>query len=318
MSPDVPAAAVRHQGRADGALSAGLTDLRRDRPAQAPARPHRRHRRRAAAAREPACADRRVRSASSRATARSTGPSARRRSCAGCRASNPGPLPAEAVAHLFTEVISACRALEEALSVAFLGPRGTFSEEAALKHFGGAGAMACRAPRSTRCSGRSRPQQVGLRRRAGGKLHRRRGRPHARSAARHARADLRRGPAAGASVPDEQGRLDRRRRSKIYAHAQSLAQCHEWLNQQLPRSERVPVVSNAEGARLAAEEPSAGCHRFAGRGRALRAQRARCQHRGSAQQHDALRGHRQPGSRALGPRQDLARDVGAQPSRRDA
>src|SRR5262249_17806421 len=49
---------------------------------------------------------------------------------------NRGPLPREAVARLFTEIISACRALEQTLSVAFLGPRGTFSEEAALKHFG--------------------------------------------------------------------------------------------------------------------------------------------------------------------------------------
>jgi len=52
------------------------------------------------------------------------------------RSANPGPLPADAIGHLFTELISACRALEQALSVAFLGPRGTFSEEAALKHFG--------------------------------------------------------------------------------------------------------------------------------------------------------------------------------------
>jgi chorismate mutase / prephenate dehydratase len=44
---------------------------------------------------------------------------------------------------------------------------------------------------------------------------------------------------------------------KIYAHAQSLAQCHEWLNQNLPQVERVAVVSNAEGARLASLEASA-------------------------------------------------------------
>ena len=49
---------------------------------------------------------------------------------------NPGPLSGDAVVHLFTEVISACRSLEEAMAVAFLGPRGTFSEEAALKRFG--------------------------------------------------------------------------------------------------------------------------------------------------------------------------------------
>src|SRR5258706_13993296 len=52
-------------------------------------------------------------------------------------AHNPGPLPEKAVTHLFSEVISACRALEDAFSVASLGPKGTFSEEAAVKHFGG-------------------------------------------------------------------------------------------------------------------------------------------------------------------------------------
>jgi chorismate mutase/prephenate dehydratase len=47
--------------------------------------------------------------------------------------------------------------------------------------------------------------------------------------------------------------------TRVYAHAQSLAQCHEWLNQNLPAAGRVAVVSNAEGARLASEEPAAAC-----------------------------------------------------------
>jgi chorismate mutase/prephenate dehydratase len=41
---------------------------------------------------------------------------------------------------------------------------------------------------------------------------------------------------------------------KIYSHAQSLAQCNGWLLQHLPRAERVPVTSNADAARRAAEE----------------------------------------------------------------
>src|SRR5258708_19924975 len=49
---------------------------------------------------------------------------------------NPGPLPDTVDMHWSTEVISACRALEDAFSVGSLGPRGTFSEEAAIKHFG--------------------------------------------------------------------------------------------------------------------------------------------------------------------------------------
>jgi len=41
---------------------------------------------------------------------------------------------------------------------------------------------------------------------------------------------------------------------RVYSHAQSLAQCHRWLAQQLPNAERVPVSSNAEAARRAAGE----------------------------------------------------------------
>src|SRR6185436_18372063 len=51
---------------------------------------------------------------------------------------NRGPLANEAVTRLFTEIISACRALEEPLSVAYLGPQGTFSEMALSKQFGAA------------------------------------------------------------------------------------------------------------------------------------------------------------------------------------
>ena len=44
---------------------------------------------------------------------------------------------------------------------------------------------------------------------------------------------------------------------KIYSHSQSLAQCHEWLNQHYPQARRTPVVSNAEAARLAAKDAAA-------------------------------------------------------------
>ncbi len=50
---------------------------------------------------------------------------------------NPGPLSNEHVVRLFTEIMSLCRSLEEPLTIAYLGPQGTFSEEAALKRFGG-------------------------------------------------------------------------------------------------------------------------------------------------------------------------------------
>jgi chorismate mutase/prephenate dehydratase len=41
---------------------------------------------------------------------------------------------------------------------------------------------------------------------------------------------------------------------KIVSHQQSLGQCRQWLNTNLPGVERVPVSSNAEAARLAASQ----------------------------------------------------------------
>ena len=49
---------------------------------------------------------------------------------------NGGPLPGEHIARIFQEIVSACRALQKPLAVAYLGPEGTFAERAALKHFG--------------------------------------------------------------------------------------------------------------------------------------------------------------------------------------
>jgi chorismate mutase/prephenate dehydratase len=171
-------------------------------------------------------------------------------------AANPGPLPGEAIEHLFAELISACRSLEHALEVAFLGPRGTFSEEAALKRFGGAvtGVPCASIEEVFR---RVEARQVGF-----GVV------PVENSTEGAVGRTLDLLLATEAKVCGEillpvhqcfmSGASAWTEVTRVYAHGQSLGQCHEWLNQNLPAAERVPVVSNAEAARLAAEESAAG------------------------------------------------------------
>src|SRR5690606_24792899 len=47
---------------------------------------------------------------------------------------NQGPLSDEEMARLFREIMSACLALENPVKVAYFGPEGTFTQQAALKH----------------------------------------------------------------------------------------------------------------------------------------------------------------------------------------
>ena len=51
-------------------------------------------------------------------------------------ARNDGPLRDEEILRLFREIMSACLAQEKPLKVAYLGPEGTFTQQAVLKHFG--------------------------------------------------------------------------------------------------------------------------------------------------------------------------------------
>jgi chorismate mutase/prephenate dehydratase len=165
---------------------------------------------------------------------------------------NPGPLSGRALARVFTEVMSACRALEDSLTVAYLGPEGTFSQEAALKHFGGmAPAAACASIdevfRKVE-TGAVGYGVVPVENSTEGAIGRTLDLLLTTSAKVCGEVML---PVRQCLMGKAKNRADIR---KVYSHTQSLAQCQQWLARKLPHAERVAVVSNAEAAQFAAKD----------------------------------------------------------------
>jgi chorismate mutase/prephenate dehydratase len=164
-----------------------------------------------------------------------------------------GPLPSERVSGIFREVISACRGMEQDIRAAYLGPQGTFSEQAVLKHFG----------RAIEAIPLASIDEVFRRAEAGdaefavvpvensteGAVGRTLDLLVSTPLKICAEIELRVHQNLMARSGDMAGI------KRVYSHAQSLAQCHAWLNQNLPNAERVQVVSNADAARRAGEEP---------------------------------------------------------------
>ncbi|MDD5404805.1 MAG: prephenate dehydratase [Sulfuricella sp.] len=171
------------------------------------------------------------------------------------RENNPGPLSGESVTRLFREIMSACLALEKPLKVAYLGPEGTFSQAAAIKHFGHAAntepcASIDEVFRNVE-AGTADYGVVPVENSTGGAVGTTLDLLLEAPLKVCGEVDLRihqfllRKPGAKA------------RAVKVYSHAQSLTQCHEWLNQHLPDAERIPVVSNTKAAKLASEDENA-------------------------------------------------------------
>jgi chorismate mutase/prephenate dehydratase len=168
------------------------------------------------------------------------------------KARNKGPLRNEEVLRLFREIMSACLAQQEPLKVAFLGPEGTFSQTAVHTHFG----------HSVRALPLTSTDEVFHEVEAGN-------------------ADFGVVPVENSTEGTINNTLDRFLNSplkicgevelrvhhflmgnvsaldrvvRVCAHPQALAQCRLWLDDHLPDVERVPVSSNAEGARRARDE----------------------------------------------------------------
>jgi chorismate mutase/prephenate dehydratase len=166
-----------------------------------------------------------------------------------------GPLPGGAVRLIFREIMSACLALEQPLRIAHLGPAGTFSESAARTHFGSAPTLTPAASiddvfRAIE-SGNADYGVVPVENSTEGAI--------GRTLDLLLTSPLK--ICGEVNLRIHQNLLSKADSlagvGKLYSHAQSLAQCHEWLNRNLAGLPRVPVASNAEAARLAAEDAAA-------------------------------------------------------------
>jgi chorismate mutase/prephenate dehydratase len=168
---------------------------------------------------------------------------------------NDGPLSAEEMLRLFREIMSSCLAQQEPLKIGFLGPEGTFTEQAVLKHFGHA------ARRLPLASIEEVFQEVEAGHADFGVV------PIENSSegAVHSTLDLFFGSSLRICGEIELRihhhllalgrRLDEIER--VLAHPQALAQCKGWLREHLPQAERIAVSSNAEAARRAAKAADA-------------------------------------------------------------
>ena len=167
-------------------------------------------------------------------------------------AANPGPLNAESVERLFREIMSACRALEQNLRVAYLGPAGTFSQAAVYKQFGHeidalheADIDACFRAVET---GRADFAVVPVENSTEGAV--------SRTLDLIVTTPLR--ICGEIMLPIHQNLMSKTSElsdiKRVYGHAQSLAQCKNWLSRHLPLAALLPVASNSEGAILAADD----------------------------------------------------------------
>ena len=162
---------------------------------------------------------------------------------------NSGPLSDEVLLRLFREIMSACLAQQEPLKIGYLGPEGTFSQQAVAKHFG----------HSAHGLPLSSIEEVFQEVEAGhadfGVV------PVENSGQGTIQSTLDMFLTSNLKICGEvelrvhqhllsrTGRLDEIER--VYSHPMSLAQCKAWLRQHLPRAEKIPVASNAEAARRA-------------------------------------------------------------------
>ncbi len=163
-------------------------------------------------------------------------------------ARNQGPLHPEEMARLFREIMSACLALEQPMKIAFFGPAGTFTQSAALKHFG----------HSVQTVPLATIDEVFREVEAGAVNYGVVPVENSTEGVVTHTADSFMGSTTRIIgevqlrihhhlLVSEGTRIDAI--SRVYSHQQSLAQCRQWLDAHYPKIERIAVSSNAEAAK---------------------------------------------------------------------
>ena len=172
----------------------------------------------------------------------------------GLQAANQGPLLNHSISLIWREIMSACRALEAPQRVAYLGPKGTFSEEAAQRFFGSSiTQVPCQNFDEVFHAATSGAAEFGVI-------------PVENSTEGVVTRSLDLLLQSPLHIVGEISLLVRHHLLRlepslekievVLAHPQALAQCQQWLTRHLPHAERRAVSSNAEGARLAAGNPA--------------------------------------------------------------
>jgi chorismate mutase/prephenate dehydratase len=168
-------------------------------------------------------------------------------------AANPGPFPSAGIAPVFREIISSTRSLEEAIRVAYLGPEGTFSHQAAREHFGALALLSGVASISDVFaaveSGRAQLGVVPVENTTEGVVTQTLDAFGEREVTVCAERVLR----ISNALLSRSGKLADVRR--VISHPQPLAQCRRWLDQHLPTAAREEMASTATAAQRAADEP---------------------------------------------------------------
>ncbi len=171
-------------------------------------------------------------------------------------AENKGPLRDEQITRIYRSIISSCLGLEQSLSVAYLGPKGTYTQAATQKHFGDGIKMLPLAslPQVFREVEASTVDYgvVPIENSTEGVV--------SHTLDLFVQSSLK---ICGEihlpihhSLMCASSDLSLDKIEVVYAHPQAIAQCRQWLDVNLPEAKRVAVSSNAEGARMTQSEPT--------------------------------------------------------------